>query len=220
LILVPYACCVQNTPIRNFLIAIAAVSTLAACSKSKTTIPLSWRNPGYEQTTFEKLFVIGVGENEEARRLFEDTFARALAEEGATAQASWGLLPQSTRLTEEQIRGALEGGGFDGVLITRLLSVDQEQEYVPPSTYTVPSTHYGYYGYYGYYGTSYAVVHEPGYFQTNTRFRLETNLYSVAARGLVWSGQSETLNPDSLAEVIDSMTAAVAKRLKEEGLIR
>jgi hypothetical protein len=195
---------------------LVAVSIFVACSKSKTTIPLSWRSPGYEQTSFQKLFVIGVSENEGTRRLFEDTFAKALANEGTTAQASWGLLPQSNQLTEEQIRGALEGGGFDGVLITRLLSVAQEEEYVPPSTYTVPTTHYAYYGYYG---TSYATVHDPGYFKTNTMVRLETNLYSVATGALVWSGQSETLNPESVAEVVESMTIAVAKRLKAEKLI-
>ena len=149
------------------------------------------------------------------RRLFEDTFAKALAEQGTSAQASWGLLPQTTQLTEEQIRGAIEGGNFDGVLMSLLLSVDQNQEYVPPSTYTAPTSYHGY----GYYGSSYSVVHEPGYFKTNTVFRLETNLYSVANSDLVWSGQSETLNPDSLTDVIDSMTAAVAKKLKEEKLI-
>jgi hypothetical protein len=35
----------------------------------------------------------------------------------------------------------------------------------------------------------------------------------------VWSGQSETLNPESLTDVIDSMTATVAKKLKQEKLI-
>ena len=111
-------------------------------------------------------------------------------------------MPQSTRLTEEQIGGAIEGGSFDGVLISRLLGVDQNEEYVPPSSYTVPTTHYGY-GYYGYYGASYTTVHEPGYFKTNKTFRVETNLYSVASSDLVWSGQSATLNPESLTEVID-----------------
>jgi hypothetical protein len=103
-------------------------------------------------------------------------------------------------------------------VITRLLRVAKSQEYVPPSTYSVPSTYHGY-GYYGYYGTSYEVVHQPGYFKTNTTFVLETNLYSVATADLVWSGQSETLNPESLTDVIDSMTAAVAKKLKAEKLI-
>ena len=214
----PYPPGVSNRQISGLLVFLVAASALAACNKTKTTIPLSWRNPDYAQTVFKKLFVIGVDENEGGRRLFEDTFAKALAQEGTSAQASWGLLPQSTQLTEEQIRGALEGGNFDGVLITRLMSVDQNQEYVPPSTHTVPTTYYGH-GYYGYYGASYATVHEPGYFKTNTTFRLETNLYAVANGGLVWSGQSETLNPESLTDVIDSMTAAVAKKLKEEKLI-
>ena len=202
----------------KLLIFLIAASALAACNKSKTSIPLSWRNPAVEQTVFKKLLVIGVGENDGARRLFEDTFAKALAQQGTPAQASWSLLPQSTRLTEEQIRGAVEGGGFDGVLISQLLGVDQNEEYVPPSSYAVPTTHYGY-GYYGYYGASYTTVHQPGYFKTNTTFRVETNLYSVASSDLVWSGQSDTLNPESLTEVIDSMTAAVAKKLKEEKLI-
>jgi len=209
---------VTKTRLSQTLIFLIAVSALTACSKTKTSIPLSWRNPAIERMVFKKLFVIGVGENDGGRRLFEDTFAKALAELGATAQASWGLLPQSEQLTEEQIRGAIEGGSFDGVLITRLLGVDQNEEYVPSSTYAVPTSYHGY-GYYGYYGTSYAVVHEPGYFKTNTTFRLETNLYSVANSDLVWSGQSETLNPESLADVIDSMTVAVAKKLKTEKLL-
>jgi hypothetical protein len=205
--------------VTRLLVLFLTLASLSACNKGAATkIPMSWRNPQYANGGFQKLFVIGVGEDDGTRRLFEDTFAKAIASEGAAAQASWGHLPQSEQLTEEQIRGAIEGGGFDGVLITRVMSVDQNQEYVPPSTHTVPTTSYGY-GYYGYYGASYAVVHEPGYFKTNTTFRLETNLYSVATGDLVWSGQSETLNPESLTDVIDSMTTAVAKKLKSEKLI-
>ena len=207
------------TPLTRLLATLVALTALLGCKeKTQTTIPLAWRNPAYGGGGFSELFIIGVGADETARRLFEDTFAKAIATKGAAAQASWGHLPQTEQLTEEQIRGAIDGGDFDGVLITRLLSVDEAEEYVPPTTHTVPSSYYGY-GYYGYYGTSYAVVHEPGYYKTNTTFRLETNLYSVATSDLVWSGQSETLNPESLTAVIESMTAAVASKLKNEGLI-
>ncbi len=198
--------------------AFLALAALSACSKTSTSIPLSWKNPAYQDGGFQKLFVIGVGKDDARRRLFEDTFAKAIALQGAAAQASWGHLPQSEQLTEEQIRGAIEGGDFDGVVVTRLLGVDQSKEYVPPSTYTVPTARYGY-GYYGYYGTSYEVVHQPGYSKTNTTFRIETNLYSVATGDLVWSGQSATLNPESLTDVIESMTSAVAKKLEAEKLI-
>jgi hypothetical protein len=200
------------------LLLVVALSALGACQKTTTTIPLSWRNPAYENGGFEKLFVIGVGKDDGTRRLFEDRFARAIALEGAAAQASWGHLPQSERLSAKQIRGAIDGDDFDGVLITRLLGINQSEEYVPPSTHTVPTTYYGY-GYYGYYGTSYEIVHQPGYYKTNTTFRLETNLYSVATGDLVWSGQSDTVNPESITDVIDSMTSAVAKKLKAEKLI-
>jgi hypothetical protein len=215
-----------KTRLNKLFIFLVAVSALAACSKTTTNISQSYRNPGFEETVFKKLFVIGVAENQESRKAFEDAFAKAIAAEGGGAQASWSLLPQSTKLEEEEIRAAIEGGDFDGVLITRLLSVDKDQEYVEPKAYTNAQTRYyagggglyGY-GYYGFYGTTYAKVHEPGYFETSTTIRLETNLYSVATSGLVWTGQSETIDPESIPDARASMTAAVAKKLKEEKLI-
>ena len=49
--------------------------------------------------------------------------------------------------------------------------------------------------------------------------RLETNLYDVGSGELVWSGQSETFDPDSFKDGIDSVTRAVADRLSQENLI-
>jgi hypothetical protein len=217
---------VSKIQLGKLAIFIIAAATLAACSKTKTSIPQSYRNPGYEQTVFKKLFVIGVAENQESRQAFEDAFAKAIADEGGAAQSSWSVLPQSEQLTEEEIRAAIAAGNFDGVLITRLLSVDKDQEYTPASTYNNPRTRYysgggGMYGYgfYGFYGTTYAKVHEPGYFETSTTIRLETNLYSAANDGLVWTGQSDTVDPESIPDARESMTTAVAKKLKEEKLI-
>lgn len=216
----------KTLPLPKLLTAVVAIAVLAACSdKTETTVPLSYRNPGYEQTVFKKLLVIGVSQNEDGRRLFENTFAKALSSNGGVARASWEHLPKSEQLTEEEIRGAIQGSGYDGLLITQVLSVDEAKDYVQGSTHTVAPRNfgyyggYGYYGYYGYYSGSYAQVHDPGYFKTDTTFRLETNLYSVATGGLVWSGQSDTVDPDSVTAMIDSMTAAVAKELRHEKLI-
>lgn len=199
-------------------VVMTAVLAMVACHEAKTSIPLSWRNPGFEDAFFQDIFVIGVAQNDGARRRFEDAFTQELQARGAQAQASWTLLPQSEQLTEAQIRGAIGGKGFDAVLITRLLGVEQEQEYVKGKSYVVPTTNYGY-SYYGYYGTSYATVHEPGYFENHTTVRLETNLYSVATGDLVWSGQTETTDPESVNALIGSMTKAVTKQLQEEKLI-
>jgi len=212
--------------LRTLFASTVALCLLAACSKTTTNISQSYRNPGYEQTVFKKLFVIGVAENQESRQAFEDAFANAINGQGGSAATSWGHLPKSEQLTEDEVRSAVEAGGFDGVLITRLLAVDKAQQYTPASTYNNPQTRYyagggGLYGYgfYGFYGTTFAQVHEPGYFETSTTIRVETNLYSVATDSLVWTAQSDTVDPSSIPDARDSMTAAVAKKLKEEKLI-
>jgi len=205
----------RPNPIPSISAVLLGAAVLAACGAT-TKIPNAWRNPAHQGAPYQKIFVIGVGENDTNRRLFEDRFAAALSGKGGVALPSYGTLPHSQRLTEAEIREAIRGGGFDAVVVTRLLDVDEETEYIPPRTYTTPG-HYG--GYYGYYGSSWDVVHEPGYYRTNTIVRLETNLYDVGSGELVWSGQSETFNPSSMTDTIDSVTKAVAKRLRKESLI-
>jgi hypothetical protein len=203
------------TPTLGVSTVLLGAAVLAACGAS-TKIPNTWRNPAHQDAPYQRIFVIGVGENDTNRRLFEDQFAVALSVRGAVASPSYGALPQSERLSEAQIRGAIRGGGFDGVVVTRLLGVDEKTEYVPPRTRTVPGNIREYSGYYG---TSWNVVHKPGYYTTNTIVRLETNLYDVGTGELVWSGQSETFNPSSMKDSIDSITKAMAKRLREESLV-
>ena len=206
----------------------ALALALGACSKTTTNISQSFRNPGYEESVFQKLLVIGVASTQDERKAFEDAFASAIANEGGRAEASWTLLPESTQLSEERIHEAVDQGGFDGVLITRVLSVDKDTQYTPPKAYNRPRTTYyaagpawgyGFGGYYGFYGTTFAEVHEPGYFDTSTTVRLETNLYAVATSDLVWTAQSETVDPESVADIRASMTQTVAKKLKDEKLI-
>jgi hypothetical protein len=201
---------------------------LSACKTTATNFSQSYQNPGYEDTVFKKLIVIGVTPDEELRQRFESRLASAIGDEGGTAQPSITVLPHEEQITEDQLHAAINAGGFDGVLITRVLSVDKSREYTPPKKYNNPRTRYypaspgwgyGYGGFYGFYGTTYAEVHEPGYFETSTTLKLETNLYSVATNELVWTGQSETVDPSSLEDAGKSMTKAVAKKLKGERLI-
>jgi len=217
------------THLSKYLMPILILSLLGACKKTPTAIASTWRNPAYTDAGFSKLFVIGVGENDETRRLFENAFAQAITSQGATAQASWSVLPQSEQLTEPQVRAAIEGGDFDGVLVTRLLSVDEYQVYVPPSTQHMPTAPVGAtmqqggtrtpMGYFPAYSGAYAKVHEDGYYETNTTYHLQTDLYSVATGDLVWWGRSGTVNPSGVADGIDSMTQAVAEELGSDKLL-
>lgn len=213
---------------RVLLVCLLPFAIGACKSSTATQISQSFRNPGFEDTVFQKLLVIGVGKDQEQRIAFEDAFAAAVAQQHGVAQASWSILPESALLSEEQIYGAIDDGRFDGVLVTRLLSVEQSRTYTPPRRYHRPRTTFyaagpawgmGFGGYYGFYATTFTEVHKPGYFETSKTFRLETNLYSAATNDLVWTGQSETLDPKSASDLLASLTAAVAETLRSEGLI-
>lgn len=206
----------------------ASLLLLAACNTTTTNFSQSYRNPGYEETVFKKVMVIGVAQDQESRQAFENAIVSAIAKEGGTSQASITVLPHEEQVSEDQLHAAIDAGGFDAVLITRLLSIDKSKEYTPPKKYNNPRTRYypaspgwgyGYGGFYGFYGTTFAEVHEPGYFETSTTLKLETNLYSVATNELVWTGQSETIDPTSIDDARASITHAVAKKLKAERLI-
>jgi len=165
----------------------------------------------------KRILVIGVAEDEAGRRGFEDAFAAALAAQHVDAVPSYQLLPQKDRLSRASIEQAIAGRGFQGVLVTRIRGVDEQTTYVPPTTYVRP----GYYGYglYGYYGTSWDLVHEPGYTVTQTIVRLETHLYDAKTADLVWAAHSDTFDPSSSKDVIDSVTKKLTRQLAEDGML-
>ena len=201
--------------------ALLAVALIAACSKStasKTTIPQYDRMPGYKRVVFKSLFVIGLGENEQKRRLFEDVFSRVLTDDSTYAMPSWKRLPQSRLLTETELKTALGTNEFDGVLITRLVSVEEDgdEEQVEGDTSGVQRAR----PLEAYYQGSYQVVHEPGYYERRIAYRLETNLYAISDGGLVWAAHSAIVDPASVEKAIDSLARTVSEKLTQEGLIR
>lgn len=203
---------------RNPFWCVVALAVLAgiACA-TRTTLSNVWRSESYPSGTMQRVLIIGVAENETERRSFEDAFGAALAVHNVDAVPSYQLLPGSERLSRESIEAAMGGRGFQGVLVTRLLGVDERETYVPPSTYVRP----GYYGYgmYGYYGSSWDVCHTPGYTVTETIVRLETHLYDAGTADLVWAAHSDTFDPTSTRDIIDSVTKKLSRRLAEDGML-
>ena len=124
-------------------------------------------------------------------------------------------MPDNTRPTEKNIRAVIKDIRFDGVLITHLVGVDEKKVY-QPATYRPAPYHNSIYGYYNHVG---AYVYEPGYYRHQTYVKLETNLYDAGSEALVWSMQSETINPGSVQKLIDAQIKIVVKRLKVQRLL-
>jgi hypothetical protein len=198
-----------------FALGIAIACAAGISCATKTELSGVWKSDSPAIHPMNQVLVIGIAENDIKRRGFEDGFAAALKEQGVDAVPSYRILPNPERLSKDSIQQAIRGRGFQGVVATRLVQIDEREEYVPPTTYVQP----GYYGrgLYGYYGRGYEVVHQPGYTVHTTIVRLETHLYDASSAELVWAAHSDTFNPKSIDDGVQSVAKKLSKRLAADG---
>ncbi|UCH29066.1 MAG: hypothetical protein JSV06_12460 [Myxococcales bacterium] len=206
---------------RSTAVLLVALGLLVSCTRTEdpmTTVPRTWRIPGYKNSVFKDVMVLAVTRDEDVRKALEDAFVADLSSDYTRARASWKLLPEHADLTEDKLEKGVRKARVDSVLLVRLLGVDEDEEYVKPRKYykREPGKH----RYKNYYRSSYEIVKEPGYFKTNMTYRLESNLYQTSDAELVWSSHSKTVNPETVDEGVTSVSQAVAGKLREEGLVR
>jgi hypothetical protein len=187
-------------------------AALAACTTAKPT--LEWRDQSYSGGAFDNILIVGISNQVTTRRTFENTFVDRLAEDKINATASFALMPAETRPSAESIKAIISDIKFDAVLVTHMVGVKETETY-HPGIYLM-DTNRGFYDYYDYVG---GYVYEPGYYTKHKLVKLETNLYDAKTEQIVWSMQSDTINPNSDKDLIDAKIKTVTKRLKEQKLI-
>ncbi len=201
---------------RYFPLLVIAVSLLLCSACSKTEITDVWKDKTYTEGPMKSVLVIAVAKDQLARRSYEENFVMALQQAGVKAYASYKL-HQAEPIKKGDITSMVKQLGVQYVLITSLMGVDKEQKYHPPQTYIAPRRGLGYFGYYY---RAYDVIHEPGYYTTNVKVSLETTVYDARSKKPVWMAQSQTMNPDSSAEVVKSVIPELVKAMKRDGLLR
>ncbi len=217
---------------KNIFIGIVTILVVASCATTSTKMTETWKAPDFKTKHFKKLLVLGITQDGVDRRMFEDSMAKALTNEGAKSIPSYTVLPNGGKLNEATVTQVVKKYKYDGVIVTKLITVSTDIKHVPAESYVqpyqagYPANYYdrgydGFYapGYYNHYAVSYEIVTIPAYnIKTNTAV-IETNLYDIETQNLVWSGRSATINPLSASNAIPSITAAIAKKLKEEKVI-
>ena len=185
-----------------------------ACTRGPLTS--TWTEPGTAPQPYRDLVVFGVAPNPTIRRAYEDNFVDALQAAGVRARAAHTLLSDRDVGSAKAVQEAVGKSGADGVIITYLAAQADDANPVWKSTHVVPSI-YG--KLYPYYGRILSDVTTPGYYADYNALRLEANLYNAARATLVWSGRSETLDPNSEQTMISEVIAAVIDKLKADGFL-
>lgn len=210
---------------KKFFIAFSLVF-LVSCGSS-TTIVSSWKDTESNSTKeeFKKILVVALVKDEATRRTTEDRIASI----GSKFHSSYSILNGGNLgLTKEQKLKIIQDENYDSVVTMRLVDTKKETDYVPG---TNTSLYYGgiggvYGGRYGYgFGNWYRMYspmyYEPGYYKETTYYMIETNVFSLKANKLVWTGTTKSASTSSqdFGLLIDNVLATVMIEMKKDGFI-
>jgi len=186
----------------NVILTLSLIGLLAACSPT-AQIQKSWSDPSITAGSvkaFKKILVVASLKDEASRRVAEDKMAASIK---VPTVKSYNY-PPANGTDEKLMYEQLTKDGFDGILVMRLTDIEKSTSYVPGATYGV------------YRGYHYA---DPGYYQENKTFVVETDAYSLAENKLIWSIATATMNPTKLDKSIDAIIYSIKKELTKKGLI-
>ena len=199
---------------RKVLITAAVLcgsAMLAACSSF--SLSNVWRAPDFKGPAMRNVLVLGISNSDATRRIFEDGFAQALKASGVAASAAYSVLPEPGKISDDRLKSAVTQAKADSVLITRLTRVEQRADVVQP---VVPA---GYYrgGFYGWYGSAWAGV--PASVNTYNVLTIETTLWDMRNETVIWSGNTEAIQPSDVAKATQDMAKVLIERMKKDGVI-
>jgi len=196
------------------------ITTLISCSSTKTSIIGEWQDDTYQKGNIQKVLVLGIVNKEKPllRRNFEDGMKKAFEDGGISATPSMDHMPYDAATDSTTFEKYFKELVVDAVVVSRLVAVDASRDYKAGYLYTIPyNSYYGFYGYY-YAGISYA--NSAGYLSQNVVVVLETNIYETTNKKLIWSGISETVEPDKASDVINSFSNELVAKLKSQGYFK
>ncbi len=189
---------------------------LSSCAGSK--LLSTWEIESPEQLNLNKILVVGVAKDETKRRIYEDTFTDSFTESGVNAVASYTASKQPIEPDEKTLREVVKKTKSDFVLITHMVSAN-EQDYYHPGGRVGGYNSPGGYGLYGYYPHIYGSVYSSGGYTSTTKVVLESTIYDVASEKRIWTARSLSIDPVMTRKYYQQLIDLFLTDLKKKDLI-
>jgi len=194
---------------RRFVLLALAVVTVGGCAPS-IPVTKTWQYAGLSgPLDFKKTMAMAFYGDPEIRQVAEDEMVKEIGSDRAVP--AYSIISDPQRLDLSKVKEQLRSAGIDGVVTMKIVgSRVYDYQYVPPNSEQSFDDYYG--------GTE--EVFQPGYFQPDKIVQIQTNIYRMADSKLVWSGVSDTFNPQDAKKVVGEVGRGVIKELRIEGLMK
>jgi hypothetical protein len=199
----------------------AGLMLLAACSSTKLTS--SWKTNDAQLQRDKKIMVMALVPRQEKqlRMLMEDNLVTELKKEGYNASSALRELGPDAfgdKTDEKTALRKLKGTNASQVLTVVLLDKSRQRSYVPSGPMYGPYPYY-YGGFWPYYSRWYGNMYQPGYYQSDIRYNWESNLYDLDHRKLIYSAQTQSVDPPTAMRQAYLYARQIVKDMEKQQLM-
>ena len=212
---------------KNYLkiIQLLFIALLMMAFAPKTQLRKTWTDPSLENgqiKPFKKVFIMVNARTAENKKIAEDRIVSLIKNGEAIASYTY-LTPADT--SQKELADRLIKDGFDGAITLRVKAVVQTKTKTSSNPGTSYSSWYGY----GPYGYSYGVTYNVGSRSDNSTgnvdvnsfkdYIIETNIYSLEAKKLLWSGVTASMGAKKIEPAINGIYTTIRKELIKKGFL-
>lgn len=197
------------------LLSAAAIAALAlsACGSSSRTIS-TLDGPAYAGPGFNNVLVLAIADSYNNRAIFERTLAREISSAGSSATAHYTLTKMDDPIDRPAIENLVENGGFDAVLINRVLDSNFVSKKKTGSAATkVTRKDSALFRY------DYEELNEPARLSMEISVIIEVEVFSADTQERIWAIESDMSQHDSREQLILETVELVSRELRRDGLV-
>jgi len=192
-----------------------------------TDFEATWQAPDVRPIDLrtEHIATLLLSGNESVRRSFEYNLARQLSRHGIEATPGYELLSEADVTNKEDILSDLQTTTATHAVFMRIIDREKELNYVPGSGW-YPGSYYdrffwyegAFFGPWGF-GGAWPPYYDSGYYRVDEVVSVETLVFSVPEKKLVWTGLSKTMNPDEIDDFVKELVSGAVKEMRKTGFL-
>ncbi len=210
------------------LLCLIGIAFVTGPVQAKTTVKGTWEDGAPRQQAFTRVLVVGVSPNVNQRCAFEFFMASRLKSDAVQVFRSCDAVKEKTPLSLASIEQAIAAVQADAVLATSLVSraiTGQDggsRDTRGNASYKATDAGFatGYYGVYGVPVIYGEFVTAPAFTVAEGEARVESKFYQTRDKSLLFTLDTHARKIESTDAGLQEIAAAIADKLRKEGLTR
>lgn len=184
-------------------------------------ITSTWINKDYnKEKDYAKMYISAFVKDPHVRAHLEDEMGKAALEKGFKVERSLDYFPPTFKKSIPPMKDAMSEKmkelGCDIMFTINLIDKTSETRFIAGSSGLYgPYMGYGYH-FRGFYTYWYPYIYDPGYYVTDKTYFMEGNIFDALTGTLIWSVQTETLNPSSIEHFSKELVKLIFEKAMED----